>query len=61
MLAAQMAADKVIELASKTGFAIVALNNIFKSTGAIGYYARKIAQRDLGQQFAQSCFAVWRH
>ncbi len=47
MLAAQLATDKVIELASKAGFAIVALNNTFSSIGAIGFYARKIAQHDL--------------
>lgn len=46
-LAAQIAVDKVIEIAKKNNFAIVGINNTFSSVGAIGYYARKMAKSDL--------------
>lgn len=46
-LAAQIATDKVIEIAKNKGFAITGTNNTFSSVGAIGYYSRKIAQNDL--------------
>lgn len=46
-LPAQIAVEKVIEIASKKGFGIVGLNNTFSSVGAIGFYARKIAKNDL--------------
>lgn len=46
-LAAQVATDKVIEIANKKGFGIAGTNNTFSSVGAISYYARKIAQHDL--------------
>lgn len=46
-LPSQIATDKVIEIAKKKGFGIVGVNNTFSSVGAIGYYARKIAQNDL--------------
>jgi LDH2 family malate/lactate/ureidoglycolate dehydrogenase len=46
-LPAQLASDKVIELAKKKGIAIVGMNNTFSSVGAIGFYARKMAQHDL--------------
>lgn len=43
-LSAQIATDKVIELANKKGFGIVGMNNTFSSVGAIGYYANKISK-----------------
>jgi len=46
-LAAQIATEKVIELAVKKGFAIVGMNNTFSSVGAIGFYGRKIAKNNL--------------
>jgi len=46
-LPAQIAAEKVIEIAAKKGFAIVGMNNTFSSVGAIGFYARKIAKQNL--------------
>ena len=46
-LPSQIATDKVVEIAKKKGFGIVGVNNTFSSIGAIGYYARKIAQNDL--------------
>jgi len=46
-LSAQLGADKVIEIAEEKGFGIVGVNNIFSSIGAIGFYVRKMAKRDL--------------
>lgn len=46
-LVGQIATDKVIEIANKNNFAIVGANNTFSSVGAIGFYARKIAQNNL--------------
>lgn len=46
-LPAQIAADKVIEIAAQKGFGIVGLNNTFSSIGAIGFYVRKVAKQDL--------------
>ena len=46
-LVGQIATDKVIELARKNNFAIVGTNNTFSSVGAIGFYARKIAENNL--------------
>ncbi len=47
VLAAQFATDKAIEIASKKGFGMTGVNNVFSSTGAMGYYARKMAQSGL--------------
>jgi L-2-hydroxycarboxylate dehydrogenase (NAD+) len=47
MLTAQLATDKVIEIASKAGFGIVSMKNYSSSTGVIGFFARKIARHDL--------------
>lgn len=46
-LVGQIATDKVIDLAKKNNFAIVGTNNTFSSIGAIGFYARKIANNNL--------------
>jgi len=46
-LVGQIATDKVIEIAKKNNFAIVGTNNTFSSVGAIGFYARKIAENNL--------------
>ena len=46
-MAAQIATDKVIEIANKKGFGIIGVNNTFSSVGAIGFYARKIAKNNL--------------
>ncbi len=46
-LVGQMATNKVIEIAKKNNFAIVGMNNTYSSLGAIGYYARKIANNNL--------------
>lgn len=46
-LPAQIATEKVIELAQENGFGIVGVRNTFSSVGAISYYARKLAQHDL--------------
>ena len=47
ILVAQEATRKVIKIAQDKGFGIVGINNIYSSTGAIGYYTRKIAQNNL--------------
>ncbi len=46
-LPAQLATEKLIDIAQKKGFGIAGTNNTFSSVGAISYYARKIAQHDL--------------
>lgn len=46
-LPAQIAAKKVIEIATKKGFGVVGMNNTFSSVGVIGFYARKMAQKNL--------------
>lgn len=46
-LPAQIATEKVIQIASRKGFGIVGTNNTFSSVGAISFYSRKIAQHDL--------------
>lgn len=46
-LPAQIATEKVIEIAKRKGFGVVGTNNTFSSVGAISFYARKIAQHDL--------------
>lgn len=46
-LSAQFAADTAIRIAKDSGFGIVGLNNTYSSIGAIGYYAKKMAQQDL--------------
>jgi len=46
-LVGQIATDKVIDLAKKNNFAIVGTSNTFSSIGAIGFYARKIANNNL--------------
>lgn len=46
-LPSQIATDKAIEIAKKRGFGIVGTTNTFSSTGAIGFYAHKMAQHDL--------------
>lgn len=49
------ATELAIEKARASGFGIVGTNNTSSSTGAIGYYARKMAQADLiGFAFAGS-------
>ncbi len=47
MLVAQDATDKAIKMAFEQGFGIVGINNTSSGTGAIGFYARKIAQQSL--------------
>jgi len=47
MLAAQLATDKLIEIAGRSGFGITTMRNYSSSTGAIGFFARKIARKDL--------------
>ncbi len=44
ILIAQDATDKAIEIAKKSGIAIVTTTNTASSTGSVGFYARKIAQ-----------------
>jgi L-2-hydroxycarboxylate dehydrogenase (NAD+) len=46
-LGAQIAVDVLIHKAKKTGFGVVALNNTFSSTGALSYYAKKVAENNL--------------
>lgn len=46
-LPAQETVDQVIKKASEHGFAIAGMNNIFSSTGAISYYAHKMAKNNL--------------
>jgi len=46
-LVAQVATEKVIEIAKTKMFGITATNNTFSSVGAISFYARKIAQNNL--------------
>lgn len=46
-LAAQEAVDLMIPKAKKHGFAVAGTNNTFSSTGAISYYAYKLAKNDL--------------
>src|SRR5687767_13817545 len=43
-LAAQLAVNKAIEKAKEHGMSVVGLNNTFSSTGAIGFYASKMAE-----------------
>jgi LDH2 family malate/lactate/ureidoglycolate dehydrogenase len=47
ILVAQFATDKAIALASNSGMSMVAVNNTFSSTGAVGFYVSKIARHDL--------------
>ncbi len=46
-LAAQLAVNKAIEKAKEHGMSVVGLNNTFSSTGAIGFYASKMAENGL--------------
>ncbi len=46
-LVSQIATDLLIEKSKGNGIAIVTANNIFSSTGAIGFYARKLAMNNL--------------
>lgn len=46
-LSAQVAAEVAIRIGKESGFSIVGLNNTYSSVGALGFYARKIAQQDL--------------
>ncbi len=46
-LAAQVAVDAMLEKAKKQGFALAGSNNTFSSTGALSYYAYKIAKNNL--------------
>lgn len=46
-LAAQVAVDAMLDKAKEHGFAIAGSNNTFSSTGALSYYAYKIAKNDL--------------
>lgn len=46
-LAAQVAVDRVIEVAKSNEFGIVGLNNTFSSICALSYYAKKIADNNL--------------
>ena len=46
-LAAQVALDSLIKKAEISGFAVGGSNNTFSSTGALSYYAHKIASHDL--------------
>lgn len=45
MVAAAKAADKAVELAEKHGVGVVAVNHTFTSSGAIGYFSRRIAEK----------------
>ena len=47
MLALTKAMDMAIEKAEAHGFGIVGTNNTPTSTGAIGYYAQKVAEKGL--------------
>jgi len=46
-LAAQVAVDTMISKAEEHGFAIAGSSNTFSSTGALSYYAHKIAKHNL--------------
>lgn len=46
-LSAQVAVDVAIHIGKENGFSIVGLNNTYSSIGAIGFYAKKIADQDL--------------
>lgn len=46
-LAAQVAVDSLIDKAKNNGFAVAASNNTFSSTGALSYYAYRIAKENL--------------
>lgn len=46
-LVGQIATEMAIKIATKSNFATVGTNNTFSSVGAIGFYARKIAQNNL--------------
>lgn len=45
MVASAKAADMAVELADKHGVGVVASNHTFTSSGAIGYFSRRIAQK----------------
>lgn len=45
MVAAAKAADKAVELAENHGIGVVATNHTFTSSGAIGYFSRRIAKK----------------
>lgn len=45
MVASVKAADKAVELAREHGIGIAATNHTYTSSGAIGYFARRIAKR----------------
>lgn len=47
MLVMGMAVSTAIEKAKRSGISIVGIRNTASSTGAIGYYAREIANKDL--------------
>jgi LDH2 family malate/lactate/ureidoglycolate dehydrogenase len=47
MLVMKQAVDTAIEKAQKVGIGIVGIKNTASSTGAIGYYAREIANKNL--------------
>lgn len=62
MLVMNQATKTAISKAKEHGFGIVGITNTFTSTGAIGYYARKIADQDLvGFVFAGSPSTVNPH
>jgi LDH2 family malate/lactate/ureidoglycolate dehydrogenase len=46
-LSAQFATDTAVSIAKENGFAVVSMNNTVTSIGAIGYYARKMAENNL--------------
>ena len=46
-LSAQVAVDVAIRIGKENGFSIVGLNNTYSSIGAIGFYAKKIADQSL--------------
>lgn len=62
MLVMNRAADIASEKAQQTGIAIVGVNHITTSSGALGYYAKKIAQKGLvGFVFAEARPTVAAH
>lgn len=62
MVVMDKALNMLLEKATEHGFAIVGSNNTYTSTGAIGYYAEKIARKGLiGYVFAGSPPTVTTH
>lgn len=45
-LSAQVGVDTAIRIAKESGFSVVGLNNTYSSIGAIGFYAKKMAEQN---------------